>query len=80
MLHVQEVALTSQLYFPDDVSEQVFLVEPYATHPGRDTSNMSDEIFPTGGDPAVLDMRYTGGAYQGATSLVVPLAERSSYG
>jgi protocatechuate 3,4-dioxygenase beta subunit len=72
IVHVDDAALTSQLYFPDHVSDQVLAVDPYASHAGRDTSNASDEIFPTGGDPAVLDLHLTDGGYQGAASLVVP--------
>ncbi len=48
--------LTSQLYFPDQTSDQVLAQAPYATRPGRDTTNDTDEIFATGGDPAVLDI------------------------
>jgi len=55
MVHVDEIMFTSQLYFPDEVSEHVLSLMPYAERPGRDTTNGSDEIFPTGGDPAVLD-------------------------
>ncbi len=47
---------TSQLYFPDSINDRVLASPPYAQRPGRDTTNDSDEILPTGGDPAVLDI------------------------
>ena len=56
MVHADDAVLTSQLYFPDEVSDQVLARAPYAERPGRDTTNATDEIFPTGGDPAVLDV------------------------
>jgi protocatechuate 3,4-dioxygenase beta subunit len=37
--------LTSQLYFPEDVNDAVYAVEPYASDDGRDTSNARDSIF-----------------------------------
>jgi protocatechuate 3,4-dioxygenase beta subunit len=37
--------LTTQLYFDDDVTAQVYEGSPYAEHSGRDTFNDSDGIF-----------------------------------
>jgi protocatechuate 3,4-dioxygenase beta subunit len=42
-------ALTSQLYFPEDVTDAVHAEDPYATHGPRDTRNADDAIA---GDPA----------------------------
>jgi len=42
--------LTSQLYFDDEVTAQVFAAEPYLSHTGRDTFNESDHMF----DPSTL--------------------------
>ena len=56
MVHVEGVAFTSQLYFPDPLTDQVLALAPYAERPGRDTTNDSDEIFSTGGAPAVVDI------------------------
>ena len=41
--------LTSQLYFPEDVTDEVHATEPYAAHGTRDTRNEDDAIA---GDPA----------------------------
>jgi protocatechuate 3,4-dioxygenase beta subunit len=66
-----DVGLTSQLYFPDQISDAVLALSPYRDRPGRDTSNDSDQIFPTGGDPAMLDVTPADVAYRAAISLVV---------
>jgi protocatechuate 3,4-dioxygenase beta subunit len=71
MVHADDAVLTSQLYFPDEVSDQVLARAPYAERPGRDTTNATDEIFPTGGDPAVLDVGPTDDGFRAAICLVV---------
>ena len=63
---------TSQLYFPEEVTEQVFQSPPYRERPARDTTNATDEIFPTGGDPAVLDLSPTVGGYRAVICLLLP--------
>ena len=74
MVHTDDAVLTSRLYFPDEVSDQVLARAPYAERPGRDTINATDEIFPIGGDPAVLDVSAVGHGYRAAICLVVPTA------
>lgn len=44
----------SQLYFPEERTRAVLARLPYREHGTPDTGNDTDEIFPTGGDPAVL--------------------------
>jgi protocatechuate 3,4-dioxygenase beta subunit len=77
MVHVGSVVLTSQLYFPDNFSEQVLSRPPYAQRPGRDTTNDSDEIFPTGGEPAILDVEATDEGYRAGICLVLPTDGRT---
>jgi protocatechuate 3,4-dioxygenase beta subunit len=72
MVHTEGRVLTSQLYFPDETSDEVLAREPYATRPGRDTTNASDEIFPTGGDPAVLDVLPTADGFRAGICLELP--------
>jgi hypothetical protein len=45
---------------------------PYAERPGRDTTNDTDGVFPTGGEPAVVDVAPHDGGYQAAICLVLP--------
>ena len=40
--------LTTQLYFDDDVSDEVFASDPYAEHAGRRTTNAEDGIYADG--------------------------------
>lgn len=70
----QGVTYTSQLYFPEPVTAEVFARTPYSRRPGRDTTNATDEIFPTGGTPAVLDVDRGGDGYLAAISLRLPEA------
>lgn len=72
MVHTDSEVLTTQLYFPDDVTDMVLACAPYAERPGRDTTNDRDEIFPTGGNPAVLDIVPADGGYRAAICLVLP--------
>jgi protocatechuate 3,4-dioxygenase beta subunit len=78
MVHLDDVVLTSQLYFPDDVSDFVLALPPYAERPGRDTTNDNDTIFPTGGDPAVVDIIPVDTGYRAGICLVVPIGRRTS--
>lgn len=72
MVHDEGRALTSQLYFPDETSDEVLTQPPYVTCPGRDTTNDTDEIFATGGDPAVLDIVPTEVGYRAGICLELP--------
>jgi hypothetical protein len=74
MVHTPGRVLTSQLYFPDDVTDEVLAQAPYNTRPGRDTTNDTDEILPTGGEPAVLDIIRTGVGLRAAICLDLPAA------
>jgi protocatechuate 3,4-dioxygenase beta subunit len=64
--------LTTQLYFPDDVSDEVFTEEPYAGRGERDTRNADDAIA---GDPAaagnLLTIRSPGSSTVGLVVLGV---------
>ena len=72
MVHRGVTTLTSQLYFPDDLNDHALAQAPYAERPGRDTTNATDEIFATGGDPALVDVAPDGDGYQAAICLVLP--------
>lgn len=72
MVHTPERVYTSQLYFPDPISDRVLSRAPYAERPGRDTINDTDEIFPTGGDQAVLDVHPSDDRWRAGICLTVP--------
>ena len=78
MVHTAGQVFTSQLYFPDETSDQVLAQMPYATRTGRDTTNDTDGIFTTGGEPAVLDIVPNGDGYRAAICLELPDSEDES--
>ncbi|MDQ3569193.1 MAG: protocatechuate dioxygenase [Actinomycetota bacterium] len=69
MVHTPARSYISQLYFPEDVTAEVFAHDPYRHHGLPDTTHATDEIFPTGGQPAVLDIHADGGGHVGAICL-----------
>ncbi len=77
MVHHGPTTLTSQLYFPDDLNDHVLAQAPYAERPGRDTTNATDEIFTTGGEPALVDVAPAGDGYQAAICLVLPALDEA---
>jgi protocatechuate 3,4-dioxygenase beta subunit len=61
--------LTTQLYFPEDLTDEVHAEDPYASHGTRDTRNEDDAIA---GDPAAAGNLLTAGAAgTGTLGLVV---------
>jgi hypothetical protein len=61
--------LTTQLYLPDDLTDEVHAEDPYAAHGTRDTRNEDDSIA---GDPAANgNLLATSAAGTGTLGLVV---------
>jgi hypothetical protein len=77
LVRVGTATLTSQLHCPDDITDQVLSQSPYEERPGRDTTNVTDQIFLTGGESAVLDVAPDGDGYRTAICLIFPTAERT---
>jgi protocatechuate 3,4-dioxygenase beta subunit len=63
--------MTSQLYFPEDVTAAVYQTAPYAARGQKDTSNIADAIAQTGGMPPVLSVTQTSTGYRGTLVLTV---------
>ena len=74
IVRARGATFTSQLYFPEDVTAAVFASPPYSERPDRDTTNATDTIFPTGGEPAVLHVETAGAGYLAAIALRLPAA------
>jgi protocatechuate 3,4-dioxygenase beta subunit len=74
IVRVGDGALTSQLYFPEGVNDEVLGRPPYSARPGRDTTNATDTILPTGGAPAVVDVQAVPGGYRAGVCLLLPRA------
>ena len=47
-------AATTQLYFPDEVTNAVYARAPYDRHPNRDTTNATDRFLSRVGDKSLL--------------------------
>ncbi len=60
--------LTTQLYFDDDLSDEVFASAPYAEHTGRRTSNAEDGIY---ADGPRLTLSPEGGGHLGLITMTV---------
>ena len=58
-------ALTTQLYFDDDLTAAVYANEPYASRSGRDTFNDGDTLFD---ETLVMDLSEAGEGYLGLAS------------
>jgi protocatechuate 3,4-dioxygenase beta subunit len=54
---------TSQLFFDDTLSDQVYAQEPYSTKGERSLRNAGDGIYNQGGSQLVLDVSQTTGGY-----------------
>ena len=74
MAHSAAGTATTQLYFPEEITDRVLAEAPYRDRPGRDTTNATDTIFATGGEPAVLELRAvrSGSGYVAAARLHLP--------
>jgi len=53
----QDYQFTSQYFFDDALSDQVYTVQPYADRGQRNTRNSNDNIFNGGGDQLVLNLQ-----------------------
>jgi protocatechuate 3,4-dioxygenase beta subunit len=62
---------TSQLFFDDALSDQIFAQPTYAAHPNRDTRNATDNIFQSGGQQGLLTITPSDTGYTGTLSLGV---------
>jgi protocatechuate 3,4-dioxygenase beta subunit len=53
----QEYQFTSQFFFDDALTDQVFVLEPYASRGQRNTRNADDNIFKSGGEQLLLNLQ-----------------------
>ena len=73
IVHARAARFTTQLYFPEHVTDEVFAQAPYDQRSGRDTTNDTDEIFGQGGAAAVLDLHPAESGYRAASCLIIPV-------
>jgi protocatechuate 3,4-dioxygenase beta subunit len=72
LVHTPARSYVSQLYFPEDVTAEVFSLDPYRARGLPDTTHATDGIFATGGQPAVLEIGAQDGVRLGLLCLVLP--------
>jgi protocatechuate 3,4-dioxygenase beta subunit len=65
---------TSQLYFDDNLTDQVHAQMPYAAKGQRTTRNADDGIFQDGGDQLLLDLTPNGSGYAATKAIGVDLS------
>ncbi len=65
---------TSQLYFTDATSDQVFNTAPYSSRAARSTKNAQDGTFLVGGDQLILSIAPDGAGYTTTFDLGLNLA------
>lgn len=77
---VGEETFISQLYFPEEVTDDVFTRTPYRERPGRDTTNVTDSIFARGGEGALLDVQPDRDGFHASICFALPGPRRTSGG
>ncbi len=65
---------TSQLFFDDSLTDQVYTQMPYASKGRRDTRNSNDGIYATGGDQLLLAPTQTAQGYAATFAVGLDLA------
>jgi protocatechuate 3,4-dioxygenase beta subunit len=70
----QGYEFTSQLFFDDALTEQVFAEAPYSSRGTPDTTNATDNIYRNGGDQMVLALSPEGDGYAGSFTIGMQIA------
>jgi protocatechuate 3,4-dioxygenase beta subunit len=65
---------TSQLFFDDALTDEVFTREPYSTKGARDTRNANDGIFRGGSDELLLDIVEEGDGFAATIEVGIDLS------
>lgn len=66
---------TSQFFFDDSISDQIYTQQPYSQHPGRDTLNANDNIYQGGGSQLLLAPTKNGDSYAATFSMALDLSD-----
>lgn len=73
----QSYEFTSQLFFDETLTDQVFTQAPYASKGKRDTLNSQDGIYANGGDQLLLSLTKEGDGYATTFNVGLDLANVS---
>lgn len=66
---------TSQFFFDEELSDQVFTNAPYNTKGQRDTLNSNDGIFAGGGEQMILNLTEANGGYATTFEIALDLSD-----
>ena len=66
---------TSQLFFDDTLSDQVYTQAPYAQHNGRTTRNTDDNIYRGSGSQLILNLTKSGDGYAATFPIGLDLSD-----
>lgn len=69
---------TSQLFFDEALSREVFSREPYVAKGPRYVSNADDSIYRRAGDPLLLDVASSGDAYEASFAIGLDLSDAAT--
>lgn len=67
----QGYEFTSQIYFDDDVTDQVYTQAPYTTRPNRTTRNSNDGIYNSDGERMIVNVTENDEGYAGVLEIGV---------
>ena len=70
----QSFEFTSQLYFDDALTDQVYAQAPYSNREQRDVRNVRDRIYQDGGDQLMLQLSRTEDSYIGTFDIGLEVA------
>jgi protocatechuate 3,4-dioxygenase beta subunit len=77
----QTYEFTSQLFYPDDLTDRIHADGPYEAHGRRDVTNARDYIYRSGGAQLLLrPTRQSSGSYQGSMAIALDLADTATGG
>jgi protocatechuate 3,4-dioxygenase beta subunit len=71
----QAYEYTSQLFFPETLTDRIHALPPYASHGRRDTLNDRDGIYRRGGTQLLLDPQQSGGGYDAVMHIALDLSD-----
>jgi protocatechuate 3,4-dioxygenase beta subunit len=75
----QAYEFTSQLFYPDDLTDRIHADRPYQPHGRRDVTNARDGIYRSGGEQLLLQpATSTSGSYQGAVAIALDLSDTAT--
>ncbi len=73
----QAYDFTSQCYFDDEVTDQIYSQAPYTSRPNRSTRNSNDGIYNSGGERMVVGITPTDEGYAGTLDIGIYMAVKS---